>query len=123
MRVCSQEWLSAARLAVDELRVDGQITGGLCQIIGDESDGLCVRIDIVGGRVLVDTDGPRNDDIVLRTALATARSLIGGTQPAQQAVLAGEVRVSGDMGQLVAMSDAMFAVADALRPVWAATDI
>lgn len=123
MRVCSPEWLAAARAAVCELRVDDQLEGGLCQIIGDQSDGLFVRIGMVEGRVLLDIDGPRDNDIVLRTGLTTARSLSGGTQPAQQAVLAGDVRVSGDMARLVAMSDAMSEISEALRPVWADTDI
>jgi len=122
MQVCSPQWLSAAAVAVADLRVDDQIDAAVCQVIDSEFGDRSFRIALSNGTVTIAAGDPIDGDVVLRTSLDTARMLASGTQPAQQAVLAGDVRISGDVSRLVVMSDSMAAVAAAMAPLWATTE-
>jgi hypothetical protein len=123
-RFLSDEWVAALDAAataaqdVPDAPVDGI---EVAQIVEGPAGEVAYRFCLEDGRLRIRPGRGDRPTVTLRQDLATATAIARGDRSAQQAFMAGDVRVGGDLGALIEAQVALAAYDAALEPVRATT--
>jgi len=111
----SADWFAA--LGSVDVATDPALTFRLDQsIIGRPGGDVRYRVTLAAGRLHVDGDvGDEPADASLRLAYPTALDLATGRRTAHEALIAGEVRFSGDPARIQDLAAAIGAIGSALE--------
>jgi putative sterol carrier protein len=117
-RYLSPEWIEALdRAAAAAGEVMPGVTLTVQQVVGDVS----YHVTITDGRVRVHAGVAPDADVTFRQDAAVASAIARGERSAQAAFMAGELRVGGDLGVLMAHQPAFAALDDVFAAVRADT--
>lgn len=120
MRFLSDEWLHAASRLVESMElIDSPDVVIEQRIVDGERDDLIYCVAISGGRAELTLGPARSPAVVITESWATAQAVYRGDRPALDAVLTGDIAVTGDVMSLSGIGAAFAALGaalDALRP-------
>jgi putative sterol carrier protein len=123
-RFLSDEWIAALDAAATAAQDVPDAPGDdieVAQVVEHPDGEVAYRFCLEGGRLRIRPGRGDRPTVTLRQDLATATAIARGERSAQQAFMAGEVRVGGDLGALIEAQGALTAYDAALEPVRAAT--
>jgi hypothetical protein len=109
----------ADRLAELETATDAEgLDLGLVVRAGEDSGSEVGswRLRVAGGRARLEPDHGAEATTVLLVDTETAEELAGGALPVTTALAGGRLRVRGDVGQLLRMTEVVSHLQDALAP-------
>lgn len=109
----SDEWFAAVERALADVRTDIPDRLVIRQEV-DEVASHSIELSEGAARLHRGADGPA-PDVVLSCDEATAAELAQGALPVPEAVLSGRLAVAGDVSRLVDATEALAAVARAVR--------
>ncbi|MGH9102239.1 MAG: SCP2 sterol-binding domain-containing protein [Acidimicrobiales bacterium] len=110
------DWMTDLAGAAARARLEGPASAADV-VVAQEMSGATVRawtLRLEGGRLSVEPGRAADAQAVLHTDEATARALAQGTLAAADALAAGLVRASGDVGALVKAQGVLAQVGDVL---------
>ncbi len=120
MRFLSDEWLLAASHRVESMElIDSPDVVIEQRIVDGERDDLIYSVAISGGRAELTSGPARSPIVVITESWATAQAVYRGDRPALDAVLTGDIAVTGDVVSLSGVGTAFAAIGvalDELRP-------
>lgn len=124
-RFLSPEWIAALNTAAasDDVRErTGAVSLTLRQVVVGGPDGAVeYTIAVEGGEVVVEPGGAARADATFTEDYDTAAAIHRGELSPQEAFMTGRVRISGNVGVLVASQDALAGLAPALATVRSST--
>ncbi len=120
------EFLSAAWIAdLDEAgrraTVPADVALVVQQVVLDGDDEVTYAIRIADGAVRVEPGRAADADVTFTQARSTAEAIARGERSAQSAFLAGDLRVGGDVAQVLEASRALAALEDVFGPARSGT--
>jgi putative sterol carrier protein len=123
-RFLSDEWIAALDAAATAAQDVPDAPGDdieVAQVVEHPDGEVAYRFCLEGGRLRIRPGRGDRPTVTLRQDLATATDIARGERSAQQAFMAGEIRIGGDLDALIEAQGALTAYDAALEPVRSAT--
>jgi putative sterol carrier protein len=118
VRFLGPDWLAAVAAAAGEVRVDEPARLHVAQVVTGGPDGeVAYTVHLSGGRMTVAAGAADDVDVTFTCDYPTAAALSRGERSAQDAFMAGTLRVGGDVGALLAAADALQRLGDVFAGV------
>jgi len=122
MRFLSDDWLLAASRLVESMEpVDSPDVVIEQRVVDADSTALVYCVTLTGGRASLTMGATSSPAVVISESWATAVAVFRGERPALDAVLTGDIAVTGDVMSLSGVGAAFAAVGAALDALRADT--
>lgn len=121
-RFLSPAWLERLAASAGGVSVDPSCRLTLRQVVTCTPDGdVRYTVRVAEGRIEVDGSGAVDPDVTFTSDWPTASAMSRGELAAQDAFMAGRLRLGGDVAALLAHAPALAALDDAYAELRAAT--
>lgn len=120
-RYLSEEWFRQLGAAEPDGQAEAPVPAGRALVLqhvvtGAPEGDVCYHVRVVGGTATVAQGRARTPDVTFSEDYATAAAVARGQLSAPAALMAGRIRVRGDLATLMAHQDTLLAGADPVPP-------